>query len=259
MTRRKTIGLIASLALTATLAAGVVWAARSGGQSAVGLLETPTPTATPTVTALLTPEPGTPTTLTPTPSATPVPSPAPLPPPEEGYLWQEVMSHPESGLPAYAVQLPEDWTAAGLSGNPVPFSPRDPTDSSTQLRIMTMVTPVSVGYEHPILFNLPQMGTTCGTGVPQGQMPGSPPDAPDAAPVAQIAGQLYTWDVYLFTCTTRLTANDVAWGEEPASFDVRAAEARAGQLILSVTAFEQPGSNAAQLAFEQAVNSFVLR
>jgi hypothetical protein len=264
MTRRKTPGLIASLALTAALAAGVVWAAcssGSGGESAVGLLETPTPTAT----AVPTSETGTPATLTPTPSATPVPSraplpsPAPLPPPDAGYTWQEVAPNTEYGWPGYAVQVPEDWTAAGLGGNPVPFSPRETTDSSTQLTIMTMITPASAGYEHPILFNLPQMGITCGTGVPWGQMPGSAPDAPDVPPATQFAGDLYTWNVYFFSCWTRVSAAGAALGEKSVPFDVRAAEVQVGDFILSVTAFEPPGSAAAEDAFQKALQTFTLQ
>jgi hypothetical protein len=255
MTRRKTIGLIASLALTAALAAGVVWVARSSGSG--GEAASPLETPTPTVTALLTPEPGTPTTLTPMPSATPVPSPAPLPPPDEGYVWYETPEN-DFGFPLYAVQIPAAWVLQ-TQGNPNWFAPVDSTNLRTGPTLITAVTPVSLGYEHPILFNLPQMGTTCGTGVPQGQMPGSPPDAPDVAPATQFAGDLYTWNVYFFSCSTRLTAPDVALGKKPILFDVRAAEVQVGELILSVTAFEPPRSAAAQAVFEQALLTLTLQ
>jgi hypothetical protein len=261
MTRRKTIGLIASLAVTAVLAAGVVWAARSGGESAVGLLETPTPTATATVTAVPTPEPGTPTTLTPTPSATPVPSPAPLPPPEEGYIWWAAPSaevSQELGVPPYAVQVPEDFSqpsdiavATEVTFLPPGVARNFPYPPVPKLTIL--VSPVvpeppgpEAGWKHPFVWSVGSQGGGGCTGDVSGYF--------EASPSSQHAGDTYTWDVYTFTCGV------VNLNYQPGiSYDGRAAEIRVGNLIFSIVAFEPPGSGAMEAPFQQAMDSFTLQ
>ncbi len=188
-----------------------------------------------------------------TPAPSPSPSPGELSAPPEGYTWREIPANADFGLLGYAVQIPANWITPSVTESPVHFFPQEST--SPTLQLLTMVTPVSAGFQHPILFNLPQMGTTCGSGVPQGALPGFP-ERSDVAPAEQFAGDAHTWNVYYFSCETRLTSGDVAAGKAPSVFQVRGAEVRAGEFIFSVTAFEPMSTAAAQTSFEQALRSF---
>jgi len=133
-----------------------------------------TPSETPSVTVASSPEasPTASPAVAATIAATTLPTLAP------GFTWQQVPASAEFGFPGYAVQVPIDWITTGLLGNPVHFSPPDATAQGFP-KLLTMVTPVSAGWEHPILINLPMSGTTCGDGVPRGSMPGNTAGAPD--------------------------------------------------------------------------------
>lgn len=211
--------------------------------------ETPGASPTTSASALGSPSPSSIVTFQPT--ATPVDA-SSSPTPAPGYAWWSTAAAPEFGLSAYTLQIPETWI--GVAGNPAYFSAQPPAPGNP--RVLTALTPTSSGYEHPTLFNLPQMGTTCSGNVPGGQVPGGAVDAPDATPNSLFTGDVYTWDVYLFSCEERLTAGQVGEGQEPTRFDVRAAEARAGEFIISVTAFEDPESGAAEAEFDQALRTF---
>jgi hypothetical protein len=204
-------------------------------------------------------------TTSPTPATTDAPSPstsaaaAPEPSsaaavdfPEaaDGYIWQQVPPTPEFGLPAYAVQVPTSWITSQLWANPVPFAPSD--DARGLVKLVTRAMPVELGFEHPLLEDLPMSGTTCGDGKPIGRRPGVTTEVSGPSPAARFAGEVYTWDVYYFSCTTRVTA---ASGQTPVPFEVRGAEVRVGDIIFSVVATEPPGTAATQSAFEQALLS----
>jgi len=122
--------------------------------------------------------------------------------------------------------------------------------------LVVALTTASAGYEHPTLFSL---GTTCSGNVPRGQIPGSASDAPDADPTGSFSSDTNTWDLYVFTCEERLTASQAAGGDTPATFAVRAAEAKFGDAVVSVAAFEDQGGASMEESFEQALRSFRLQ
>ncbi len=96
-----------------------------------------------------------------------------LPPPADGYAWWEIPPNEDFGFVGYALQVPADWPADGVGGNPTVFAPHGASEHSPNL--LAMVTPIALGYDHPILFNLPMQGTTCGEGLP---LAGTSVDAP---------------------------------------------------------------------------------
>lgn len=191
-------------------------------------------------------------TAAPTPTATAIMS---LPPAAGGFVWQQVPPTPEYGLPGYAVQTPLGWTTPQLWANPVPFMAPD-SSRDRILQLITRATPNNLGWEHPTLLDLPMSGTTCGEGKPIGRSPGNVPLVTDPPPAEVITSDTYTWNVYYFLCGTRITAADALAGKESVPFEVRAAEARSGDVVLSVMAFEPPDSALAEAAFAQALQSF---
>jgi hypothetical protein len=189
-------------------------------------------------------------------ASTPSPEPSPtaaisLPEPAEGFAWQHVPPTLEYGLPAYAAQVPTAWTTPQLWANPVAFAPSD--DPHGLLKMVTRAMPVDLGFEHPLLEDLPMSGTTCADGKPIGRRPGVVPEISGPPPAAQFVGEAYTWDIYYFSCATRVTA---ASGQTPVPFEAQAAEVQIGEVIFSIVATEPPGTGATQAAFEQALRSF---
>jgi hypothetical protein len=187
-------------------------------------------------------------TAPPEPSATPATS---LPEAADGFVWQQVPAIPGYGMPAYAVQVPLDWVTPALGGNPVQF--RAPDSSSDKILLLsTRTTPENLGWAHPVLLDLPMTGSTCGKGKPTVLRQDDASLVSDSPAAEVIQSATYSWNVYYFSCSTRVTA---ASGQTPVPFDVRGAEVQVGDVTFSVVAFEPPGSAAAQVAFEQAVRS----
>ncbi len=214
--------------------------------------ETTPPDATPTVL----PSPTATTAASPTaPSgtATPVPLPSPVP----GYTWwvaPPLSPEQEQEAPwlrRYALQLPTDWgqQASGpYLGNPMTFVPEGierkwPYPAVPQLTVV--VASVSVEFPHPFIFQVGrQGGGGCSGDVSAGAV----------APSANVAVGGYTWDVYVFTCHQET-------GEylPGVTYDGRAAETRAGELVIGIVVLEPVGTTAMQAAFQQALSGFALQ
>lgn len=252
--RGKTIGLIASLALTAALALGVVWALRSSGSGGEGASA---PRGTPTA-----PVTGLPTTsaaplATPEPMATPSASPRPLPSPADGYKWY-VTPPNDFGLPLYAVQVPEGWSLPGPFYGKFVSAPEGATFPPGPVLVI-QVTGARVAEEtrteHPFYWELPwQGGALCGV-----------------LPDGQYVSKSYTWDLFNFTCPTEesaiceavdqsmITCRSEDLTAPVPTFGGRAAELRVGDFFFSILAFQPAGSTAVDAAFRKAMDSFTLQ
>jgi hypothetical protein len=177
-----------------------------------------------------------------------------LAPAEPGFIWHQISAIPEYGMPGYAVQAPIDWATPHLAGNPVSFTAPDSNEERI-VQLTTRTTPYNLGWEHPILLDLPMSGTTCGEGKPTLLRSDEALLVSDTPPAEVITSDKYMWNVYYFLCGTRITAADALEGKESIPFDVRGAEAQAGDVVLSVMTYEPPGSGAGAAAFLRAIQS----
>ncbi len=183
----------------------------------------------------------------PSPTAVP-PVPPDLPPPAEGYTW---FLTPQNWSTHFAVQIRVDWIRTVDAnfvpeGTPLNFPyPQIPQLMVFVGRAEPNPPDTLPGRQHPFVWEVgSQGGGGCSRDVSQTAV----------SPSVRLAAGVYTWDIYAFTCSV------VNLNFPPGvTYDGRAAEARVGDLILSVVAFEPVGSGATAQVFEDALRSFRLQ